>query len=90
MSQGLARVEELFEARSPKNAAAIAELDGILTTTQTDKGIVVRITAQELYEEEYLFQEDYAVQLKEGQEVKDRQVIAKSTKDKGKIVTLHS
>jgi DNA-directed RNA polymerase subunit beta' len=90
MSQGLARVEELFEARNPKNAAAIAELDGILTTTQTDKGIVVQITAQELYEEEYLFQEDYAVQLKEGQEVKDRQVIAKSTKDKGKIVTLHS
>jgi len=32
--QGLPRVEELFEARKPKNAAVIAEIDGILRITE--------------------------------------------------------
>lgn len=90
MSQGLARVEELFESRAPKHPAAIAEIDGELSIIQTEKSNTVRITATELMEEEYLFQEDYAVQVKEWQEVKERQVIAKSTKDKGKIIATHA
>jgi len=65
MSQGLARIEELFEARTPKSPAAIAHLDGQLTITQTEKSNLVRITASELQEEEYLFLEDYVVQVKE-------------------------
>ncbi len=90
MSQGLARIEELFEARSPKNPAAIAHLDGEIRITQTEKSNLVRITASELQEEEYLFLEDYAIQVKEWQDVKERQVIAKSTKDKWKIIAAHA
>ncbi len=41
ITQGLPRVEELFEARKPKQVATISELDGTLTVTHTgNKGEV--------------------------------------------------
>jgi len=38
ITQGLPRVEELFEARKPKNAAVISHLTGVLTYEQDPKG----------------------------------------------------
>ena len=37
ITQGLPRVEELFEARKPKNAAIIAEIDGRISWGEPDK-----------------------------------------------------
>lgn len=37
ITQGLPRVEELFEARKPKNAAIIAEIDGTVSWGEPDK-----------------------------------------------------
>ena len=37
ITQGLPRVEELFEARKPKNAAIIAEIDGVIRNGEPDK-----------------------------------------------------
>ena len=37
ITQGLPRVEELFEARKPKNAAIIAEIDGVVQIGHNDK-----------------------------------------------------
>ena len=37
ITQGLPRVEELFEARKPKNAAIIAEIDGEISWGEPDK-----------------------------------------------------
>ena len=37
ITQGLPRVEELFEARKPKNAAIIAEIDGSVSWGEPDK-----------------------------------------------------
>ena len=37
ITQGLPRVEELFEARKPKNNAIIAEIDGIVSYGEPDK-----------------------------------------------------
>jgi DNA-directed RNA polymerase subunit beta' len=86
MTQWLTRVEELFEARSPKNSALISDLDWTIEVIQNEKFNVVKITANELLEEEYLFPEDYNILVKDGQEIKEKQIIAKSTKDKGKVV----
>ena len=37
ITQGLPRVQELFEARTPKGASPIAEADGRITIDETDK-----------------------------------------------------
>lgn len=86
MTQWLARVEELFEARTPKNPAIISDLDWIVEITQTEKHNVVKITALELLENEYFFAWDYEILVKEWASVKEKQILAKSKKDKSKVV----
>lgn len=45
ITHGLPRVEELFEARVPKGAAVIAEIDGVVSIEQTKKdNVIVSIT----------------------------------------------
>lgn len=41
MTQGLARVEELFEARNPKLVAEISDINGIVSVEHTDGGLCV-------------------------------------------------
>jgi len=53
MTQGLTRVEELLEARTPKALAEIADIDGVVSVEDTEDVKIVRITAHELGEEEY-------------------------------------
>ena len=67
MTQGLARVEELFEARNPKLVAEISDIDGIVEVEHIDGGAIVSITAHTLEEEEYYFGEDFEVAVKVGQ-----------------------
>ena len=49
ITQGLPRVEELFEARKPKQAAIISELTGTLNITQREKKgeVTVTVTADD-------------------------------------------
>lgn len=44
ITQGLPRVQELFEARTPKGASPIAEADGRITIEETEKGKKVILT----------------------------------------------
>jgi DNA-directed RNA polymerase subunit beta' len=55
VTQGLPRVEELFEARNPKNEALIAELSGKVSIEETEKTtkIVIKTTSQPAEEIEY-------------------------------------
>jgi len=54
ITTGLPRVEELFEARIPKNAAIISEIDGIVEVTQSDgENLVVKVSNTESYLDEY-------------------------------------
>jgi len=41
ITHGLPRVEELFEARVPKGAAVIAEIDGVISIEKTEKDTVI-------------------------------------------------
>ncbi len=86
MTQWLARVEELFEARTPKKGAVISDIDGVVEITQTEKHNVVKVIAQELLENEYFFWDDYELMVKEWSQVKEKQILAKSKKDKSKVV----
>ena len=87
MTQGLARVEELFEARNPKAFSEISELDGTVSIIREDNSTVVRVTADKIYEDEYYFESYYKVSVKEWQQIKTRQILAKSTKDKSKLLS---
>lgn len=86
MTQGLARVEELFEARIPKVIAEISDLDWIIEVEQTESNLLVRVVAEELKSEEYYFGEEFDVIVKVGQTVKRKQIIARSNKDKQKLL----
>ena len=52
ITQGLPRVEELFEARRPKRYALIAKIDGRVRITEEKKSNVIIITNDELKTEE--------------------------------------
>ncbi|MBE6777539.1 MAG: DNA-directed RNA polymerase subunit beta' [Ruminococcaceae bacterium] len=52
ITQGLPRVEELFEARRPKRCGLIAKIDGKVRITEEKKSNVIVITNEETLEEE--------------------------------------
>jgi len=50
ITQGLPRVEELFEARIPKGKAEISHIDGKVEILQTDAGRKVRVRSEEKFD----------------------------------------
>src|SRR5205085_12055447 len=54
ITQGLPRVEELFEARVPKGQAILAEIDGVVEVIdERDEGRKIRLTYSETYDDAY-------------------------------------
>jgi DNA-directed RNA polymerase subunit beta' len=53
ITTGLPRVEELFEARTPKAQALIAEIDGTAEITHDEEGRRIKITSSEWLTDEY-------------------------------------
>ena len=52
--QGLPKVEELFEARRPRNAAILAEVDGVVQVREEEGARTVKITGAKEEVKEYL------------------------------------
>ena len=87
MTQGLTRVEELLEARVPKTVAEISDQDWIVSIESKENEKIIRITSEDLQQEEYYFEEYFDVAVKVGQTIKKKQILARSNKDKQKIVS---
>lgn len=85
MTQGLARVEELFEARSPKVTAEISDIAGTVEVETLEKNTIVRVIADKLHEEEYYFGDHFEIAVKEGQTIKPKQILARSKKERQRI-----
>jgi DNA-directed RNA polymerase subunit beta' len=68
ITQGLPRVEELFEARKPKGLAIISEIDGQVSITESKKKREVHVRGDE---EEKVYEIPYGsrIRVKEGQMV---------------------
>ena len=68
VTQGLPRVEELFEARVPKNFSPIAEINGKVSIQETDAGHAVTIKTTSKPEEvrEYIIPKTSLLQVAEG------------------------
>ena len=86
ITQGLPRVEELFEVRPVKKKAAVAHHNGIVNLVQEEnqKRIIIKYKGEK--QETYLINEDqdWKIKVKEGQEVKRGEVLA--TLKKRKII----
>ncbi len=89
MTQGLARIEELFEARIPhKSLAEISDIEWEVSIEHTDSEVIVTVVAKELKEEEYYFESSFETKLKVGQEVKAKQILTRDTESKKKVTSL--
>jgi DNA-directed RNA polymerase subunit beta' len=69
ITSGLPRVEELFEARTPRGQAIISEIDGAVEIVQNDDGRKIKISSTETYHDEYPLPAGWQVLVKNGQSV---------------------
>ncbi len=76
ITQGLTRVEELFEARSPKAEAIVSEVAGKVKVGKRDGKTIVTISASGESHDSYDLS-GYTVDTKEGQKIKAKQIIAR-------------
>ncbi len=79
ITQGLPRVEELFEARNPKGQAQMTEIDGTVEVLRTgqDQPITVRITHRDTYDMPIKLSPQHEVLVASGDEVGEGQLLAR-------------
>ncbi|TSA46257.1 DNA-directed RNA polymerase subunit beta' [bacterium] len=71
ITQGLPRVEELFEAREPKGQAMVSEIDGMVYISQpSSKEVVLRVESADIQKDEYLLPAGAQTQITDGEKVK--------------------
>ncbi len=81
ITQGLPRVQEIFEARSPKGKALLAEIDGVVQLLKDDEGVrTLRIVSREVYTDEYVLPPGYTPVVDDESEVTEGQVIAETNR----------
>jgi DNA-directed RNA polymerase subunit beta' len=85
ITQGLTRVEELFEARTPKSPAVLSEIDGKVKISQKGNTTTVSVTSKEPIVTEYILGPNMKANVKKGDQIKEKQVLAKSTKQKNTV-----
>jgi DNA-directed RNA polymerase subunit beta' len=78
ITSGLPRVEELFEARVPKGAAILADIDGTVELEVDEDGRRLRLVTREEFREDYVVPEDGLILVDEGEEVEPGTVLATS------------
>jgi DNA-directed RNA polymerase subunit beta' len=76
ITSGLPRVEELFEARTPRGQAIISEIDGTAEIIQTEEGRKIKVVSTEIYRDEYPLPVGWKVMVKTGQPVDIGTVLA--------------
>ncbi len=78
ITQGLPRVEELFEARVPKDKAEIAEIDGVVEVVKDENtnARTIRVVSTNVFFDEYALPADSQVLVKDHDRVQKDQIIA--------------
>ena len=80
ITQGLPRVEELFEARIPKGKAIISEIDGELEIIRQEGSRKVRVTSKEEFEVSYPIDPKMQALVKNKEDVMEGQELARDAK----------
>ncbi|HXX59429.1 MAG TPA: DNA-directed RNA polymerase subunit beta' [Dehalococcoidales bacterium] len=76
ITTGLPRVEELFEARSPKNQAVLSEISGKAEVIQDNERQTIRLVSSEMFRNEMEMPEGWTPAVQNGQWVEMGTVIA--------------
>jgi DNA-directed RNA polymerase subunit beta' len=82
ITQGLTRVEELFEARTPRTPATLCDITGRAKVTHQGGKTFVHVVAEEPGEDTYYIPAGFDVVVKKGDTVKERAIFARSVTDK--------
>jgi DNA-directed RNA polymerase subunit beta' len=84
ITQGLPRVEELFESRVPKDKAIVSEIDGLVETLVAENGArKVKVVSIETILDEYPLPKNSHVLVHENDHVEAGDVIARLPAEKG-------
>ena len=67
ITSGLPRVEELFEARTPKGEAVLSEIDGVVSVSEEGDTRTITVVSTEEYNDEYPITEGYKAAVKQGE-----------------------
>jgi DNA-directed RNA polymerase subunit beta' len=78
ITTGLPRVQELFEARVPKNRAIMSEIDGVVEISREGEARRVKVVSSELYSDRYDLPEGAEILVEEGQTVEAGALLARS------------
>ncbi len=82
ITQGLPRVEELFEARKPKTLAILSEIDGVVSFETIKKNPHIVVTNEETGErKEYFLTFDARARVSEGQYIKKGETVTEGSID---------
>ncbi|AME09589.1 MULTISPECIES: DNA-directed RNA polymerase subunit beta' [Gemella] len=90
ITQGLPRIQELFEARNPKGKALISEVDGTVTKVEVDNNHIRRIFVLSEIGEEREYQ-DYGTSrmlVKENDEVKRGQALTEGSIEPKELLSI--
>ena len=88
ITQGLPRVEELFEARKPKTLAVLAEFGGVVSFARSEKKTDIVITDGEGNSKAYPVSRDTRVKVSEGQIVEKGEEITEGSENPHDIVRI--
>jgi len=91
ITQGLPRVEELFEARVPKGKALISEVDGVVELVRTDaKTLKVKVVSRDVFDTPYAVGERMVPVVEDGQAVPEGAEVVRGTDADGNAVALRA
>src|SRR5205823_11431664 len=79
ITQGLPRVEELFEARSPRGNAILSEIEGQVEIERSEEARRIRVVSSEVYNDTYPLPEHYELLVKPDQDVNEGTPLFRST-----------
>lgn len=85
ITQGLTRVEELFEARTPKNPAILSEIDGTVKVQHKTGMTEIMVTSDGTVDQHYQITSDFEITAKKGDKVMEKDIIAKNKFNKNVI-----
>ena len=89
ITQGLPRVEELFEARKPKGVAMVTEIDGTVTIGEHGSNKEVIVTRDDKYVEKYIIPYGMRLVVSDGSVVKAGERITEGSLDPHDIIRIN-
>jgi len=91
ITQGLPRVEELFEARVPKGKSVITEIDGVVEIEKTETGgRKVKVVSRDVYETKYDLTKKVLPMVAVGDTVAEGAELARGKSGSGEEVVLQA